>query len=245
MDIFKTDIFKTITGDMLTGQNVQMVIRSCEVEKITGPNGTIEKPVLYFEKSKRPLVLNVTNSKKLAKALGRETKAWPGAKVELYAEEISAFGEKTNTVRLKVVEKPPVLTTEDRKARRADNAELMHGPEKAIGEAVTEVISALDEAPEFIKPTDLFAPPPPLDNPEFVGENDIELAPVFNTTEDLTYRLYQEFGLKETEANAELGKLGYNNGLPKEADERRAKLAEMYLAVKATQPATVTQDALL
>lgn len=233
MDIFKTDIFKTITGDMLTGQNVQMVIRSCEVEKITGPNGTIEKPVLYFEKSKRPLVLNVTNSKKLAKALGRETKAWPGAKVELYAEEISAFGEKTNTVRLKVVEKPPVLTTEDRKNRRADNAELMHGPDKAIG-----------DAPDLIQPTDLFAPPPTeqpaSDNPEFVGENDIELAPVFNTTEDLTYRLYQEFGLKEAEAKAELVKLGHNGGLPS-----RTKLTEMYLAVKATQPATVTQDALL
>lgn len=126
MDIFKTEIFKTITGDMLLGSPVVMTIRGVEVEKITNESGTNEKPCLYFEKSKKPLVLNATNAKKLAKAFGRETNAWRGAKVELYAEEIKAFGKVQNAVRLNIVEKPPVLTADQHKARRVENAALMH-----------------------------------------------------------------------------------------------------------------------
>lgn len=136
MDIFKTPIFKTVCGDMLVDNAVVMTIRGVEVEDVTGPNGTIKKPVLYFEKSDKPLVLNVTNSKKLAKTLGRETNAWRGAKVKLFAESIKAFGEVQNAVRLTVTEKPPVLTQAEHKDRMKQNGAVMRPPieDTPIGE---------------------------------------------------------------------------------------------------------------
>lgn len=149
MDIYKTPIFKTICGDMLTTGPVTMTIRAVELEKVTGPNGTIEKPVIYFEKSNRPLVLNVTNSKKLAKALGRETNEWRGAQVELFAEEIKAFGELQNAVRLRVIAKPAKLTKAEHKARQAENTGLLRGQDEgAIGDEPEQIRPVADGQPQ-------------------------------------------------------------------------------------------------
>lgn len=146
MDIFKTDLFKFVSGDMIADQTVKMTIRAVELEKLSGPNGESEKPLIYFQGTKKPLILNATNAKKLAKALGRETTAWHGAKIELYSEEVKAFGKVSNVVRIGKIEKPAQLTKAQRSQRRADNAALLHGQQDdpAIG----------DE----IKPLDLYAP---------------------------------------------------------------------------------------
>ena len=136
MDIFKTPIFKNICGDMLVDNPVVMTIRGVEMEDVTGPGGTDKKPVLYFEKTDKPLPLNVTNSKKLAKTLGRQTNDWRGAKIKLYAEEIKVKGELLNAVRLTVTEKPPVLTPAEHKDRLKQNGNAMRGPanDAPIGE---------------------------------------------------------------------------------------------------------------
>lgn len=146
MDIFKTNIFRYINGDMLSAGPVMMTIRAVELEKVTGGESAEEKPVIYFEKSKKPLVLNAVNSRKLAAALDRETDLWRGAKIELYCKEVKAFGQTHNAVRIGKIEKPAQLTKAQRSQRRADNAALLHGPQddQAIG----------DE----IKPLDLYAP---------------------------------------------------------------------------------------
>jgi hypothetical protein len=150
MDIYKTPIFKTISGDMLVGNPVEMVIRGCELEKVTNDSGTVEKPHLYFEKTKKPLVLNATNSKVLARALGRETNDWRGARVRLYAESIKAFGKQQNAARLEVIAPPPKLTPAEHKSRKASNTALLRGDDPG----------AIGEEPETIQPLDLYAPAP-------------------------------------------------------------------------------------
>lgn len=146
MDIFKTDLFKFVSGDMLDGKTVMMTIRAVELEKVTGPQGENEKPMVYFQGSKKPLILNKTNAVKLYKALGRETTAWHGAKVELYPEEVKAFGKVSNAVRIGKIEKPTPITPQQRRARQAGNNALLHGDDTPIGET--------------IKPLDLYAPAP-------------------------------------------------------------------------------------
>jgi hypothetical protein len=71
------------------------------------PNG--EKPeercVLYFEGDTKPLVLNSTNAKRIAKALGtEESDDWRGKEIELYHDENVEFsGRPTGGIRARPV----------------------------------------------------------------------------------------------------------------------------------------------
>ena len=53
-----------------------------------------------------------------------------------------------------------------------------------------------------------------------------------DSLEDLLFQLHIDFHLKEAEAKAKLKELKFN-GLPRDAEARRQRLAEMYQAVKA------------
>ena len=100
MNIFSTDLFKYITGDMLVGKQASKTIASVKLEKLTSSRGTDDKPVVYFKGSNKGWVLNKTAAKALGKLLGPETDAWKGATVVLTAEPMQAFGETMNIIRV-------------------------------------------------------------------------------------------------------------------------------------------------
>jgi hypothetical protein len=100
MNIFSTDLFKYITGDMLVGKQASKTIASVKLEKLTSSRGTDDKPVVYFKGSNKGWVLNKTAAKALGKLLGPETDAWKGATVVLTAEPMQAFGESVNVIRV-------------------------------------------------------------------------------------------------------------------------------------------------
>lgn len=130
MNIYKSNLFKYIAGDSLVGKSVSMTIDRVVMEEIEGQGGKKEdKPVLYFAESKKGMVLNKTNAKRIGKLFGAETDDWKGKAIELYAESVKAFGETHNAVRVREAKiqaitdrvKAEKLTPNERKARRADN----------------------------------------------------------------------------------------------------------------------------
>ena len=81
-----------------------MIVRITEVrqEMIQNAQGREEKAVAYLDGGLKPLILNTTNMKSIAKALGSPyIEDWAGRKIQLYAEKVAAFGEITEAVRVR------------------------------------------------------------------------------------------------------------------------------------------------
>lgn len=76
------------------------------------------KPIVYFKGKQKGLVLNKTNSKKIAELAGSpDTEEWAGVSVKLYATETEFAGETVECIRIKSAK--PKATGTRPAARRA------------------------------------------------------------------------------------------------------------------------------
>ena len=83
----------------MKSQDVSLVITSQTIEEV-GKTGE-KKPVLWFEKSEKGLILNRTNATTIGKAYGRDTIAWKGKRVTLFGAETEFGGETVDCVRVR------------------------------------------------------------------------------------------------------------------------------------------------
>jgi hypothetical protein len=91
---------KYIKSAEVPEEGLALRIARVDVEDVDG-KGT-HKPVVYFQKAKKGLVLNVTNSKKIAALLGTaETDEWAGKDVTLYRSETEYAGETVECIRVR------------------------------------------------------------------------------------------------------------------------------------------------
>lgn len=66
-----------------------------------------EKPVVYFQDDDpRGIVLNKTNATTLADILGRDTLAWKGKEIEVYAARVSFSGKEVDSIRMRQAPEP-------------------------------------------------------------------------------------------------------------------------------------------
>lgn len=119
MNIFSTDLFKYIQGDMIGDSQVRLTIAQVTMETISsgGRGGTQTKPCLHFREKDKTLILNKTNALTIAERLGPETDRWAGAVVTLSAPIIDAFGKSKRAVRVIGVE--PAASVNGSKPRPA------------------------------------------------------------------------------------------------------------------------------
>jgi hypothetical protein len=103
VNIYGTDLFKYITGDMMAGKDATKTIATVKLEKLSNGRTEEDKPVVYFQDSKKGWVLNKSSAKAIAEVLGGETDGWRGAQVVLYAEKMNAFGKSLNVIRVRRV----------------------------------------------------------------------------------------------------------------------------------------------
>jgi hypothetical protein len=92
------------------GKVVNRLVRIVKVEKQTVHDGTgnSEQLPVVLLKDLKPLVLNATNMKAIAKATGSNfIEDWVGKTIELTVKKVKAFGEVHDAIR--VVEKAPEL----------------------------------------------------------------------------------------------------------------------------------------
>jgi hypothetical protein len=62
----------------------------------------MNKPVLYFQGATKGLVLNRTNWDRIALQHGDDSDKWPGKKIVLGTEIVTAFGETKPALRIRV-----------------------------------------------------------------------------------------------------------------------------------------------
>lgn len=84
-----------------------VTIKSLEFETLKGENGDEEKPIVYFNEFDKGMVLNKTNGNTIGGLYGRETDAWIGQRIMLFAADVDAYGKTTRAIRVSA-KKPPV-----------------------------------------------------------------------------------------------------------------------------------------
>jgi hypothetical protein len=104
------------------GNFIEKDVTISGVEKDTvhdGKGGSEQLPILKFKEVK-PMVMNATNLKKVAKITGSPyIEDWIGVRIRLFVQKVKAFGEYHDALRIKEsapVKKPPLSEERFRKA---------------------------------------------------------------------------------------------------------------------------------
>lgn len=79
-----------------------VTIKSVRREMVSGADGKREEcTVVHFAEAEKPLILNATNGKAIAKvAKTPYIEQWEGVRIELNVERVKAFGEIVDAVRV-------------------------------------------------------------------------------------------------------------------------------------------------
>ena len=91
---------KYLKASDLNDQTHVLKIADVKVEEVGQNKDT--KPVAYFEGKKKGLVLNKTNSRKIANIAGSpETEDWVGVEIAIFPTETEFGGESVECIRVK------------------------------------------------------------------------------------------------------------------------------------------------
>lgn len=101
MDIDAAFPSKYLKSADLQDRNVQLVIDRIEVEEVGFGRDKDSKPVLYFQKAKKGLVLNKTNSNAIKAVYGRDTDQWIGKPLVLFPAMVDFAGETVEAIRVR------------------------------------------------------------------------------------------------------------------------------------------------
>lgn len=99
-------------SDLLETGELRVIIREIRIEQVQSrPEGggkpkVEDKPVLYFYKGAKGLVLNRTNADVIAGFFGNDYDQWIGKAVILHLEKVNVFGKTQDSVRVKNVRAP-------------------------------------------------------------------------------------------------------------------------------------------
>lgn len=105
----KTHWKKTMNPDYLgayalePGQEMILTIKHIQEETVTGPDGKKEQcSVIHFVERVKPMILNATNAKTIAKVTGSPyIEDWYGRKIQVYSATVRAFGEMVDALRVR------------------------------------------------------------------------------------------------------------------------------------------------
>lgn len=85
------------------GRDITLTIRNVQLEKVTGTDGKKDDCVVcHFYENVKPMILNVTNMRMIAKLCGTDyVEDWVGRKIQIGAEKVAAFGGVVDALRVR------------------------------------------------------------------------------------------------------------------------------------------------
>lgn len=88
--------------DLPENDDLELVIDHTEVDEVKTERGSEEKLCVHFNGGYKPLIVNATNGANIKEALGTSlVEKWPGQRILLYRERVSAFGKTTMAIRVR------------------------------------------------------------------------------------------------------------------------------------------------
>lgn len=83
------------------GQDLTVVIDFVQLQEITGTGGKKEDCTVAHLQGEKPMILNVTNSKSIAKLYGPFIEDWAGKRITLFASTTRLAGETVECLRIR------------------------------------------------------------------------------------------------------------------------------------------------
>ena len=84
------------------GKDLVLTIRQVKREVITGTGGKQEEcTVCHWQENQKPMILNVTNMKTIAKMYGPYIENWAGKRVQIYASTTKFGGDTVECLRIR------------------------------------------------------------------------------------------------------------------------------------------------
>jgi len=150
MNIYSTDLFQYMAGDMIGQSTITLTIANVTMENMnSGKGGAQSKPCLRFKERDKLMVLNKTNAKTLAAILGPETDNWKGARVTIAAPIIDAFGKSARSLRVVDVQPPAQIPAKPRNGNATQQP-----PVPTYGDRSPVAPSALDSYRAYLAAND-------------------------------------------------------------------------------------------
>lgn len=102
---------KYLKASDLNDLTVEVTIADIKIEQVGQDRDT--KPVAYFQGKTKGLVLNKTNSRKIASIAGSpETDDWVGVKIAIFPTETEFAGESVECIRVKAAKGTRTVVSE-------------------------------------------------------------------------------------------------------------------------------------
>lgn len=151
---------KYVKAADLNGKPVTLTIKELKIEEMGIGAEKENKPVLYFQKATKGLVLNRTNGLTIASLYGDDVAGWIGQRITIIAIRMKAFGQMTDTIRVKEeipaqpaprpsseipIEEPTIDDDEDVADPEPDDLEKIWEPTES-GQATVRTLSAAQRA---------------------------------------------------------------------------------------------------
>lgn len=93
---------KYLKASDLQGKEFTLIIKEVRMENV-GDESQEDKPILYFTKAQKGLVLNRTNAQTIAANLGSDdTDQWIGKAITLFATQVDYRGQQVEAIRIRI-----------------------------------------------------------------------------------------------------------------------------------------------
>jgi len=125
---------KYVRAADLNDREVTVVMDRIELEDV----GDGHKPVLYFRKSTKGLVLNKTNAKVIAGTYGDDTDDWIDKTIILYPAMVDFRGDMVEAIRVRIPKKP--LAKQEPAPASVQHTEANPPMAESIGGAIDDEI---------------------------------------------------------------------------------------------------------
>lgn len=139
---------------MTGGEPKDMVVEIVSASKDVVQNGDKKEEAMVIKlKNQKPFIVNSTNAKSIAKALGSPyVEDWSGKLITLYVAKIRAFGETVDALRVRPeAPKAPTLPDLNPKHPKWDGAVKAVKEGKTTIEAIRKQYSLNDENEKLLK----------------------------------------------------------------------------------------------
>ena len=107
-------------GEDLNGKPVSLTVAHVTIEALHPQPGSpaIDKPVLYFQRATRGVILSPALARQIAALLGDDTDTWTGKRITIYPEPMRVAGRDCVAIRARAATNgestpPPALTDEE------------------------------------------------------------------------------------------------------------------------------------
>ena len=91
---------KYLSSEDLQGREIRLVIARVDMEEVGRDRE--KKPILYFTKAKKGMVLNKTNAKMISAAYGDETDQWEDREIIIFSMKVQFGDEIVDGIRVRI-----------------------------------------------------------------------------------------------------------------------------------------------